>query len=77
MVGIRDRDTLIRTLGIERTKILAQVAFFLKMNPPSKALHETSNLKRKSVTPNLDLSGSYREMNLLYLKREIQMNQML
>ena len=33
--------------------------------------------KRKSVTQNPDLLRSYRETNLLYLKREIQMNRML
>ena len=73
-VGISDRDTLIRPLGTKRMKVLAQVAFSLKLNPLLIALHETPPLKRKSVMQNPDLSGSYRETNLLYLKREIQTN---
>ena len=46
-------------------KIETTVNRFARSPPP---------LKHKPLTQNLDLSGSYREMNLLYLKREIQMN---
>ena len=50
---------------------------FPKNEPPANVWHETSPLKRNSVTPNLDLLGSYRETNPLYLKRKIRMNRML
>ena len=50
---------------------------FLKNEPPVNCFAQNPPLKRKSVTPNLDLLESYRETNLLYLKREIQMNRVL
>ena len=52
---------------------------FPKNEPPVNrfARNPPPPLKRKSVTPNLNLSGSYGETNPLYLKREIQMNRML
>ena len=45
---------------------------FPKIEPPVNRFARNPLLpKRKSVTPNLDLSGSYRETNLLYLKRKV------
>ena len=51
--------------------------FFPKNEPPVNRFARNPPFKRKPLMQSLDLSGSYREMNLLYLKREIQMNQML
>ena len=58
-------------------EILAAVAFFLKTNPLSIALRETPLVKRKPLTPNLDLLVSYNDTKPLYLKRKVQMNQVL
>ena len=50
---------------------------FPKNEPPVNRFARNPPLKRKSGTPNLDLSGSYREMNPWYLKRKVQMNRVL
>ena len=50
---------------------------FPKNEPPLNRFARNPPLQRKSVTLNLDLSGSYREVNPLYSKREILMNRML
>ena len=50
---------------------------FPKNERPVNRFARNPPLKLKPLTQNLDLSGSYRETNLLYLKREIQMNRVL
>ena len=51
--------------------------FFPKNEPPVNRFARKPPLILRSVTPNLDLSGSYRELNRLYLNRKIRMNRVL
>ena len=50
---------------------------FPKNEPHLNRFARNPLLERKSVTQNVDLSGSYRETNPLYLKRKIRMNRVL
>ena len=47
---------------------------FPKKEPPVNRFARNPPLKQKPLTQNLDLSGSYKETNLLYLKRKVRMN---
>ena len=50
---------------------------FPKNEPRVNRFAREPHSERQIMTQNLDLLGSYRETNPLYLKRKIQMNRML